>query len=235
MDAGGTLIRYNTMRRELETCARIDEAAEIKDKAAALQAYARQRHDSELEIWTAEIKQRAAQRIGELSQDLETAQGARIDLTSSECPEEVQTKEQMVRGAGLSPSTAWDYEQLTGPPEVRDAVMAGTERYFDTCRTEKNPATMDGLRAVVRRAVEDELGPPPAKSKSRRRATPNPITNEWIDWTSAVKHLSQAIVDLNELAQALPDAVDHLHDEAMAAQEQLDLWIEALEKCNVTA
>jgi hypothetical protein len=52
-------------------CARIDEAAEIKDKAAALAAYARQRDDTEKEVWTSEIRLRACRRIGEISISLE--------------------------------------------------------------------------------------------------------------------------------------------------------------------
>jgi hypothetical protein len=56
------------------------EAAEIKDKAAALQAYARQREDRDLEVWMSEIKLRASVRIGELVRELETAQGERTEL-----------------------------------------------------------------------------------------------------------------------------------------------------------
>jgi hypothetical protein len=41
---------------------------------------ARQRHDYELEEWFAEIQYRAEIRMGELSQDLETAQGNQSDV-----------------------------------------------------------------------------------------------------------------------------------------------------------
>jgi hypothetical protein len=67
------LIRYEQARTALAECARIDEASEIRDKAAALAAYARQRDDRDLEVWVREIHLRACVRIGELSRELERA------------------------------------------------------------------------------------------------------------------------------------------------------------------
>ncbi len=67
------LVQYETMRAAVERCASIDEAAEIKDEAAALLAYARQRDDVELMSWISEIHLRAEQRSGELSARLAKA------------------------------------------------------------------------------------------------------------------------------------------------------------------
>ena len=74
--ASSRLATYETARRAVATCARIDEAADIRDKADALAAYARQKDDPELSAWLGEIKCRASIRIGELSRELERAQGA---------------------------------------------------------------------------------------------------------------------------------------------------------------
>ena len=49
------LVRYEQARTALAECARIDEASEIRDKASALAAYARQRDDRDLEVWVREI------------------------------------------------------------------------------------------------------------------------------------------------------------------------------------
>ena len=57
------LVRYEQARTALAECARIDEASEIRDKAAALAAYARQRDDRDLEVWVREIHLRACVRI----------------------------------------------------------------------------------------------------------------------------------------------------------------------------
>ncbi len=71
----------------MQTCARIDEAAEMRDKAAAIAAYARQREDRELDVWMTEIRHRASIRIGELSRDLDKAPGTRTDLFHCQCGE----------------------------------------------------------------------------------------------------------------------------------------------------
>jgi hypothetical protein len=52
-------------------CAKIDAGKELRDNAAALAQYAKQRPDTELDSWMSEIKLRAAQRIGQLSRELE--------------------------------------------------------------------------------------------------------------------------------------------------------------------
>ena len=67
-----SLVRYEQARIALSECARIDEAAEIRDKAAAMAAYARQREDRDLAVWVSEIQLRASVRIGELSRELDT-------------------------------------------------------------------------------------------------------------------------------------------------------------------
>src|SRR5262249_37028119 len=61
------------MRWAIAQCARFDEAASIKNKAARLEAYARIRDDVESQRQFAEIKLRACVKIGEISRDLEKA------------------------------------------------------------------------------------------------------------------------------------------------------------------
>lgn len=77
--AMSVLVRYEQARAALAECARIDEASDIRDKAAALAAYARQSDDRELEVWVREIHLRACVRIGELSRAIETTVRRRDD------------------------------------------------------------------------------------------------------------------------------------------------------------
>jgi hypothetical protein len=129
-----TASRYKSMRLAVGECASIDEAAAIRDKAAALKAYARQRDDAELSAWMGEIHLRACQKVGDLSGELKTRQGQRTDLTSSTGLEEViVSKKQALKDAGISTSTANLYEGLTGRERGKAAAF---EEYLARSRAE---------------------------------------------------------------------------------------------------
>ena len=154
------------MRVAVEQCARIDEAADLRDKAAALQAYARQRDDRDLDVWTSEIKLRANVRIGELVRELETAQTARADDgVEVRLPSGGKSKAEAIAEAGLSKSEAYRAQELAGPREERaqKAGKAAAEHYFAQARATRTPGTMEGLRGAVKDAVHATLGPKPDK------------------------------------------------------------------------
>jgi hypothetical protein len=112
------LTNYNNARRALELARTVDDAAKIKDAAAALEAYAHQRKDVQMEAWLSEIKARAYMRIGELSAELPLAppaagpgrgkRGQAKQLPSGGKP----FKKQALKAAGISTSVAHRAENL---------------------------------------------------------------------------------------------------------------------------
>lgn len=233
------LVRYEQARTALAECARIDEASEIRDKAAALAAYARQRDDRELEVWVREIHLRACVRIGELSRDLDQAQTVRqADGATVRLPAGGKSKAAALADAGISTSTAQRYEELAGGREeqAQAAGRAAMEAYFTRSRADGEPPTMAGLRGAVRDAVQATLGPQPVRTK-RPPEPPEqpkvaPIGADWVDWTGAVQDLARLDCDLPELAARSTALMPTLLREARQAAERLRIWINLLESTN---
>ncbi|UPY35046.1 hypothetical protein [Sediminicoccus sp. KRV36] len=229
------LVRYEQARTALAECARIDEASEIRDKASALAAYARQRDDRDLEVWVREIHLRACVRIGELSRELERADHGGSG-GGSKFPAVGTSKAQALADAGISTSTAHRYEELAGGREeqAQAAGRAAMEAYFAQSRADGAPPTMTGLRGAVRDAVHATLGPPPPRTK--RTSPPpeppkvTPIGADWADWTAAVLTVATLPTDFASLAGRSPRALlADLRGEAREALQRLPLWINALE------
>jgi hypothetical protein len=115
--AGGTRPRLHAVQTRCRAIAEahaVDEVKDIRDKALAIQMYARQAQNTEAERQACDIRHRAERRCGELSRELATAQGHRSDLTSVDDPSKLAA----LKLAGISRDQATTWERLAAIPEA---------------------------------------------------------------------------------------------------------------------
>lgn len=113
-----SLIKYEAARSALAEAHRVDEVKDIRDKAEAMAAYARQAKDSELIQYATEIKVRAERRCGELlartaatgERATRAAHGRGKQVAS--CDQHPPTLAQM----GLTKDESSRYQQLAAMP-----------------------------------------------------------------------------------------------------------------------
>jgi hypothetical protein len=159
-----TLVLYDKMRYAIAKCASVDEAAGIRNQANKLEAYARIRDDKESQRQFGEIRLRACVRIGEISRELDKAEfkpgkGACLPTGGKTG----KTKEQQLKQAGISTSTASRYEELVG-----ETVEIGMQAAQNA--QEGNPLS---------------VGSPPLSPEERRKQQLEEIARlraEWRGW-----------------------------------------------------
>lgn len=129
------LVHYEAACREIALANTIDEAKDWGDKAEALRAYARQAHNTDMEVQVAEIKLRALRRMGELSKALETAESRH----RTTLPNGGKSKSEQLDDAGVSTSAAHRAEQLADIPA--DEFEANLAKHRDS----QKPATQKSV------------------------------------------------------------------------------------------
>ena len=113
------LVRYDEARRALQAAHSVDEVKDIRDKAQAMAAYARQAKDTELVEWATEIKVRAERRAGQMLAEMELPKHR---------PAEV-SKTTTLSDMGISRDQSSRWQKLAAVPEDKfeQAVAAAKE------------------------------------------------------------------------------------------------------------
>lgn len=131
------LAKYDAMVHAIAECQAVDEVKDIRDKAAALEAYYRQARNLEAERQAANIRLRAERKAGELLKELaratpeETARagGHGKAATSTPLTQQESPYAKALSDTGISRQTAHQFQALANVPEEDfEAVLEGPAR-----------------------------------------------------------------------------------------------------------
>jgi hypothetical protein len=147
------LVRYEAARLALAQAHDVDEVKDIRDKAEAMAAYARQAKDSELIEYATEIKVRAERRCGELLKATEKNTGARGVGSNQHQVLSHDATAPTLEDMGLTRSESSRYQQLADMPE---------EHFETAVATAKATAGQVTTAFMLREAKKDK----PAKAKA---------------------------------------------------------------------
>lgn len=121
------LVRYETARNALAECQRIDEVKDIRDKAEAMAAYARQAKDTELIQFATEIKVRAERKCGEMLAATEMNDGGRPSKNQSDDTTGLSTTPTLA-DMGITKDQSSRYQQLAAMPDEHFETAVATAK-----------------------------------------------------------------------------------------------------------
>lgn len=117
------LMKYEAARSALAECRRIDEVKDIRDKAEAMAAYARQAKDTEMIQWATEIKVRAERRCGEMLTVAEKNTGGNPNLSKH-----ATGSPPTLADIGLTRNESSRYQQLAAMPAEHFETAVATAK-----------------------------------------------------------------------------------------------------------
>lgn len=120
------LTKYEAARSALAEAHRVDEVKDIRDKAEAMAAYARQAKDNELIQYATEIKVRAERRCGELLTATERNKGATV--RGRMAVERHDTHTPTLADMGLTRDESSRYQQLAAMPAEHFETAVATAK-----------------------------------------------------------------------------------------------------------
>jgi hypothetical protein len=207
-----SLIKYDAARYALEQAVSVDEVKDIRDKAQAMAAYAKQAKDTKLVEWATEIKVRAERKAGQMLAELNLKPGPKT-ISSSVLPIDISKTQ----------SSRWQKLAAVSEDQFEQAVAAAKEVAGEVTTA-----------AMLR--IERAQNPKPAKAAQAKPAEPvddteyNPAENELQEARDAISDLADQNDQLRyKLGVSVLDATEEekqiVYDEMM----ELNARIRSLE------
>ncbi len=164
------LTKYDAARYALSVAVEVDEVKDIRDKAEAMAAYARQAKDTELVQWATEIKVRAERRAGQMLAEMPKAKGE-ILRGNTMVPRGNEAKTLADIGITKNESSRWQKLAAVTDTQFEEAVATAKEvagevttaamlRAAKACEPPK-PAPVAPAPAPAPAVVEPEIEAPP--------------------------------------------------------------------------
>jgi hypothetical protein len=123
------LTHYDAARRELDAANRIDEVKNIRDKALAMQAYARQAKDKAMIEWATGIRRRAEEKAGEMLWEMEK-RGERHKGHGDQKSESRHVTPKLA-DLGITKNQSSRWQRMAGKPPKNKKKKQGTRVYVE--------------------------------------------------------------------------------------------------------
>lgn len=220
MEAGTGLARYDAARYALQEAVAVDEVKDIRDKALAMAAYAKQAGDTGLIEMATEIRVRAERKAGQMLAAMPKATGGDAQRTRLHgATESPQTLEQL--GVTKTQSARW--QKLAAVPE---------EQFEQAVAAAKEVAGEVTARAVVEHQQRQQPTQPKQTKADPRDAEIERLRAELAESRDNARELAAMVEASDFAAQGEASAakqIKRLLDEISTLKSQRDGY---MTKCN---
>ena len=198
-----SLIKYDTARFALQQAVEIDEVKDIRDKAQAMAAYARQANDTKLVEWATEIKVRAERKAGQMLTEMPKNPG---NLKNSSRSHDVTTTKLEDLGITKNQSSRWQKLAAVPDDQFEQAVSAAKEVAGEV--------TTAAMLRIEKQNRPEKTNPKPALNleTDQKLSTGNEENHEEFD------EKEQAIIELKDTVISLDEENTRLKDALAAGQ-----------------
>lgn len=240
------LVKYDAARYALQQAVQVDEVKDIRDKAQAMAAYAKQAKDTELVQWATEIKVRAERRAGQMLAEMPKNQGTILRGNTMQPRGEIKTLEEI--GISKNQSARWQKLAAVSNDQFEQAITAAKEIAGEVTtaamlrieRANKPPAIKDTAPIVENPIIPEEEDTPEEEIYSeidakndQIAALQDIISVGYMDATEEEKEYAASLIsDLRKQVKILEEELNStkaMRDSYMRTNSELMKQVKRLE------